>query len=130
MATKEYSNGEVTIVWKSELCQHAGVCVRMLPQVYNPKERPWIKAQNASSAELIEQVAKCPSGALSIKTVPETRIEREDNGKKGRFVLYQEDQVAGEMTFTWAGKNKFIIDHTEVQPEFSGQGIGRKMLDR
>lgn len=62
---KEYSNEDITVVWKSELCQHAGVCVKMLPQVYNPKERPWIKVENASTAELKEQVSQCPSGALS-----------------------------------------------------------------
>lgn len=32
-----------------------------------------------------------------------TKIEREDNGKKGRFVIYEDDKEAGEMTFTWAG---------------------------
>ena len=67
METKEYSNGEITILWTAKKCQHAGVCVRMLPQVYNPKEKPWIKIENASTAELIDQVSKCPSGALSIK---------------------------------------------------------------
>ena len=67
MEQKEYSNGEVTIIWKPKLCQHSGVCVKTLPQVYNPKERPWIKPENATSQELINQVAKCPSGALSIK---------------------------------------------------------------
>ena len=64
---KEYSNGVVTIVWKPKLCQHSGVCVRTLPKVYNTKVRPWIKPENATSQELIDQVAKCPSGALSIK---------------------------------------------------------------
>ncbi len=64
---KEYSNGEITILWQSERCTHSGICVRTLPQVYNPKERPWIKIENATSEELINQVAKCPSGALSIK---------------------------------------------------------------
>ena len=61
----EYSNGEITIVWQPNLCQHSGICVKTLPQVYNPKERPWIKIQNASSAELMAQVDMCPSGALS-----------------------------------------------------------------
>ena len=64
---KEYSNNEVTIVWKPELCEHAGECVKALPKVYNPKERPWIKAENATGDEIKAQVAKCPSGALSIK---------------------------------------------------------------
>ncbi len=64
---KEYSNGEITILWQPEKCIHAGECVKALPQVYNPKEKPWIKIDNASSAELRAQVALCPSGALSIK---------------------------------------------------------------
>ncbi len=67
MDVREYSNGEVTVLWKQELCIHSGICVKTLPKVYNPKERPWIKPKNASSKELIDQVAKCPSGALSIK---------------------------------------------------------------
>ena len=64
---KEYSNGEVTIIWKPDLCIHAGECVKALPNVYNPKDRPWIKPENASGDEIRAQVAKCPSGALSIK---------------------------------------------------------------
>ena len=44
----EYSNGELTIIWQPELCKHAGICVKTLPQVYNPKERPWIKIENAT----------------------------------------------------------------------------------
>lgn len=67
MKTKEYSNGEMTILWKPEKCIHSGICVKTLPEVYHPKERPWIKPNNATSEELIDQVSKCPSGALSIK---------------------------------------------------------------
>lgn len=67
MERKEYSNGEVTIVWKPKLCLHSGICVQTLPKVYHPKERPWITPENATSQEIIDQVAKCPSGALSIK---------------------------------------------------------------
>lgn len=62
---KKYSNGEITIVWQNGLCQHAGVCVKTLPAVYNPKEKPWIKIENATTAELIAQVKRCPTGALS-----------------------------------------------------------------
>ncbi len=67
MESHEYTNGDVTIVWKPALCIHAGICVKTLSKVYNPKARPWIKAENASSAELVQQVGQCPSGALSIK---------------------------------------------------------------
>lgn len=64
---KEYTNGEVTVIWKPKLCQHAGVCVKMLPNVYNPKDHPWVKPENATTEELIEQINKCPSGALSYR---------------------------------------------------------------
>lgn len=63
----EYSNGELSIVWQPELCRHAGICVKTLPNVYHPKERPWIKMENATTEELIAQIKMCPSGALSYK---------------------------------------------------------------
>ena len=68
---KEYSNGEVTVVWQSGLCQHSGNCVRNLSSVFRPKEQPWIQVENASSDEIRAAVAKCPSGALSIKKAEE-----------------------------------------------------------
>ena len=45
----EYTNGELTIVWQPEMCQHAGICVKMLPNVYHPKERPWVQIENATT---------------------------------------------------------------------------------
>lgn len=62
---KKYSNGELTVVWKPKKCIHAGECVKALPQVYNPREKPWIKVENATTEELKAQINKCPSGALS-----------------------------------------------------------------
>lgn len=63
--TKQYTNGEVTIVWKNEQCIHSTLCWKGLNSVFNPTERPWIKPEGASTNEIIEQVKKCPSGALS-----------------------------------------------------------------
>lgn len=57
-----------------------------------------------------------------------TKIEQEDNGKKGRFIIYQNNKFAGEMTYTWAGKEKFIIDHTGVEEKFSGQGFAKQLV--
>ncbi len=62
---KEYSNGEVTVVWKSTKCKHAAACVRNSPDVFRPKERPWIDVSQASSEELMSTIDKCPSGALT-----------------------------------------------------------------
>ena len=56
------------------------------------------------------------------------KIEREDNGKKGRFIIYENDEFAGEMTYTWAGKEKFIIDHTSVEDKFGGKGFAKQLV--
>jgi uncharacterized Fe-S cluster protein YjdI len=66
MASKiEYSNNDITIVWQPKICIHAAVCVKTLPKVYKPREKPWLTIENASTDELKEQISKCPSGALS-----------------------------------------------------------------
>jgi uncharacterized Fe-S cluster protein YjdI len=66
--TKEYSNGEVTIVWKPEVCIHSTICWKAatgLPAVFKPQEKPWIRLDGAPTELIIEQIKKCPSGALS-----------------------------------------------------------------
>ena len=64
--TKEYSNGEVTIVWKNSLCKHAAECVKNNPDdVFKPKEKPWIVPENSTTEAIISTVKKCPSGALT-----------------------------------------------------------------
>lgn len=60
-----YSNEDITIKWNPELCIHAANCVKKLPKVYNPKAKPWLTIGNATTAELKDQIATCPSGALS-----------------------------------------------------------------
>ncbi|MGB5420111.1 (4Fe-4S)-binding protein [Algibacter sp.] len=87
--TKEYNNGEVTIVWKPELCIHSGICVKGLPNVFRPKVRPWIRIDKGTTEDLINQVKRCPSGALSYylkgekdenTKLIETKIEVLENG--------------------------------------------------
>ncbi len=66
MADKnKYANKDITIVWQPKICKHAAICVKSLPNVYKPKDKPWITIENASTEELINQINKCPSGALS-----------------------------------------------------------------
>jgi uncharacterized Fe-S cluster protein YjdI len=65
--TKEYSNGEINVVWQSGKCIHSGNCVKNLSAVFQPKSQPWIKVENGSTEDIVSAVGKCPSGALSIK---------------------------------------------------------------
>lgn len=92
---KHYTNGEVTIVWQPNSCIHSAICVRGLPAVFQPRERPWIKIQSAETARLIEQVKQCPSGALSYfmndaadQTAEETVATRVEVLKNGPLLIY------------------------------------------
>ncbi|MBF4491444.1 N-acetyltransferase [Flavobacterium sp. MR2016-29] len=55
-------------------------------------------------------------------------IKQINDIKKGYFEAIEEGKEAGKMTYTWAGDSKFIIDHTEVNEEFSGKGVGKKLV--
>ena len=58
----------------------------------------------------------------------EARIELEDNGAKGRYVVKGPDGAEAEMTFTKVGDHQLIIDHTEVPDAFRGQGVGARLV--
>lgn len=48
--------------------------------------------------------------------------------EKKEFRAQDNGATAGRMTYTWAGDQRFIIDHTEVNPAFSGKGVGKKLV--
>ncbi|WP_259070095.1 (4Fe-4S)-binding protein [Mucilaginibacter sp. X4EP1] len=62
-----YTNGDVTVAWKPDLCKHAARCATQLPTVFNPAVKPWVNMDGATSQEITDQVNKCPTGALSIE---------------------------------------------------------------
>lgn len=73
----KYSNGEVTIVWKPDACIHSTLCWKGLKEVFNPAKRPWIEPTAATTDRIIEQVRKCPSGALSFFMNNATEADKE-----------------------------------------------------
>lgn len=56
-------------------------------------------------------------------------IKHTDNGTKGSFYLEINGVRKAEMTYSHAGKEKIIIDHTEVDESLKGEGIGYKLVD-
>jgi len=74
---KTYTNGEVTVFWKPDMCIHSAKCFHSLPQVFNPKIRPWVQLDNSTTEKIVETVKNCPSGALSFKYNDETRFEEQ-----------------------------------------------------
>jgi uncharacterized Fe-S cluster protein YjdI len=66
--THHYSNGEITVTWKPDTCIHSGICFIGLAGVFDPSRRPWIDMSQATTQQIIDQVKKCPSAALSIES--------------------------------------------------------------
>ena len=63
--TKKYSNGDMTVVWKPNMCIHSTICFKGLGKVFDPQKRPWIAPEGGTTQQIIDQVKKCPSGALN-----------------------------------------------------------------
>lgn len=57
-----------------------------------------------------------------------TEIKHQNNEKNGVFEIYEDGVKAGEMTYTWAGTDKFIIDHTGVDEAFNGKGYAKQLI--
>ncbi|WP_369997506.1 (4Fe-4S)-binding protein [Winogradskyella sp.] len=136
--TKEYSNGEVTVVWEPDKCIHSGICVKGSPEVFQPKERPWIKIDAETTEEIVETVKKCPSGALSFymnngedksSQSLETKVEVMENGPLlvyGTLKVTHKDGKEETKNKTTAfcrcglSYNKPYCDGTHVKEEFKG----------
>lgn len=55
-------------------------------------------------------------------------VKQNNDEKHGSFEAFIDGSSAGMMTYTWAGEERFIIDHTEVEEAYNGKGVGKEML--
>ena len=62
-----YESDALTVSWDPNLCIHSEVCVRGLPEVFDPTQRRWIRPELAAAERVSEVVARCPSGALKVQ---------------------------------------------------------------
>lgn len=56
-------------------------------------------------------------------------IEQHNTRTDGYFVAKDGDQELGRMYYSWAGIDKFVINHTEVKPESKGTGTGKALVE-
>ena len=134
---KEYKKDDLTIIWDANKCIHAGVCVQMLPKVYDPKAKPWVKPENASKEQLIKQLDQCPSGALSYRVEntadelasQEVKIHARMNGSllvEGDLIITKPDGTIekrhGRATFCRCGNsaNMPFCDGSHKKTGFTG----------
>ena len=98
---KEYSNGEVVIIWKPSLCTHASFCWKELPNVFDPKTRPWVNPKGATTERIIEQINRCPSGALSYRMENEKQPkEKQENITEVEVIKDGPLMIRGQLKIT------------------------------
>jgi uncharacterized Fe-S cluster protein YjdI len=96
---KRYTKDKLTVVWQPAKCTHSKNCFHGLPDVFNPQNRPWVKLDSSTKEDIIAQVKKCPSGALSIENQfeEETNMKNENatkiNVSKGGPLLVEGDLI-------------------------------------
>jgi len=74
---KAYQNEDLIVYWYPELCAHPGICLRMLPKVFNLNQRPWVNIDAATPEEIIAAIDKCPSGALRYSLPEGSKVDPE-----------------------------------------------------
>ncbi len=67
-----YNGKRLKVSYDSGRCIHAAECVKGLPKVFDPERKPWIDPDAATSAEVIEVIGRCPSGALKYENENES----------------------------------------------------------
>lgn len=71
----EYENDKIKVSWDKNVCMHAAKCVGGLPEVFDPKAKPWINVEKASPEAIVETIKKCPSGALKYELKGKSNVE-------------------------------------------------------
>ncbi|MEL6436085.1 MAG: CDGSH iron-sulfur domain-containing protein [Pseudomonadota bacterium] len=128
---------DITISYTPVLCTHAAQCQARALDVFNPKQKPWIKPENGSLASIMDVMAACPSGALRVSidgqpeqhlTDGEVAIRIEKNGP------YHVTNVALDAEFNGVGASKAKYSlcrcgHSKNKPFCDGSHYDAKWTD-
>ena len=102
----QYSGEEIEVSYDVNRCTHAKECVRGLPNVFDPNERPWIDPDDAAVEEVASTVIECPTGAL--------HFERTEDG--------EDEPVPEENTITVAPDGPLYV-HGDVKLTTPDKGM-------
>ena len=133
----KYPSDAITVSYDPKICIHAAECVHGLPEVFDPKKKPWVNPDVSTPDEIEKVILRCPSGALkyerhdtqnqeqppvnsSIKTVKNGplylggNIEIFDN--EGNLIA-EETRVA--LCRCGESSNKPFCDYTHIKVNFN-----------
>jgi len=88
----------ITVHFNRSICSGAGECVRGLPAVFQSGVKDWIQPGEATVAEVIATVRKCPAGALSFTIDGRTELN-EAADLAIRIVKNGPFEIAGSVEF-------------------------------
>lgn len=55
-------------------------------------------------------------------------VQHRESDSKGAFYIDHEGAVGAELTYSKAGENLLILDHTDVSDALRGQGVGKLLV--
>lgn len=55
-------------------------------------------------------------------------IEIKHSEQDGIFILYEDGNKAGEMTYVWEAEDRININHTLVDKQHAGKSYGKKLV--
>jgi uncharacterized protein len=56
------------------------------------------------------------------------KIQQKENDSKGSFFIEENGERLAEMTYSKAGDDRIIIDHTQVDDKLRGKGAGKQLV--
>ena len=63
----QFSNKDFTVTFDPRICIQSGICANELSDVFSFSIIPWINLDDTESEKIMNQVKRCPSGALKFK---------------------------------------------------------------
>lgn len=56
-------------------------------------------------------------------------IQKKESGRTGKLVVIENDEELADIGYLINDEDNYVIDHTSVDDELSGQGVGQKLVD-
>lgn len=56
-------------------------------------------------------------------------IQQKETEGKGMFYIEKEGDIIAELTYTLRDNNIMTLDHTETEPEYSGEGYASTLVE-
>jgi uncharacterized Fe-S cluster protein YjdI len=132
-----YATERIEVTWDPSRCTHVGRCFHTLPDVFDPRARPWVRPEAADPDTLAEVVMSCPTGALGFRRLdggPQEeelvgdgmRVRARPDGPleiRGRTRLVDAHRHETQETRAWlcrcgASEHKPFCDNSHLRADF------------